>query len=178
MKNAMVLILFLSLCLFGSCATGGYNLSSEVSSPDKKLTDLASKTYDDSTLLDIVNFDGSSDELNVLYPIECVRKLDDIYRVSYLGEDSVAVLLFDNSGNKLSGTIYDNQKSKSDFAELEKGQSLQKVRELDPNGAYIFLYTGSVDTPKISSHYTNDGYLITIEYDASNIITSICEELI
>ena len=67
---------------------------------------------------------------------------------------------------------------KSDFDKLVKGQSLDEVRAIDPNGEYLFLYTGRNDAPKVSSHYTKDGYLITIEYDVSNVITSINEELI
>ena len=101
-----------------------------------------------------------------------------MYRVSYLGDESVVIFLFDGSGNRLFGSTYSTQLLKSDFDKLVKGQSLDKVRAIDPNGEYLFLYTGRNDTPKVSSHYTKDGYLITIEYDASNVITSINEKLI
>ena len=55
---------------------------------------------------------------------------------------------------------------------------MKRTMAIDPNGEYLFLYTGRNDTPKVSSHYTKDGYLITIEYDVSNVIISINEELI
>ena len=101
-----------------------------------------------------------------------------MYRVSYLGHGSIAVFLFDSSGNKIWGNTYSTQLLKSDFDGLVKGQSLDEVKAIDPNGEYLFLYTGRNDTPKVSSHYTKDGYLITIEYDVSNVIISINEELI
>ena len=97
--------------------------------------------------------------------------------MAYLGDGRIAVLLFDNYGNKLFGNIYNLQLLKSDFDSLAEGQSLEKVREIDPDGEYLFLCTGRNDTPKVSSHYTKDGYLITIEYDASNNIIIINEEL-
>ena len=100
------------------------------------------------------------------------------YRVSYLGDERIAVLLFDSSGNKILGNTYRTQLLKSDFNGLAKGQSLDAVRAIDPNGEYLFLYTGRNDTPKESLHYTKDGYLITIQYDASCSIISINEELI
>ena len=84
-----------------------------------------------------------------------------MYRVSYLGDGSIAIFLFDGSGNRLLGSTYSTQLLKSDFDGLVKGQSLDEVRAIDPNGEYLFLYTGRNDTPKVSSHYTKDGYLIT-----------------
>ncbi len=67
---------------------------------------------------------------------------------------------------------------KSDFDNLKTGQSLDDVREIDPDGEYLFLETGRNDTPKVSSHYTKDGYFITVEYDDANVIISINEERI
>ncbi len=55
---------------------------------------------------------------------------------------------------------------------------LEEVRAIDPDGEYLFLYTGRNDVPKVSSHYTKDGYLITIEYDESNAVVSVEQELV
>ncbi len=150
----------------------------EISQPDKSLVDLASKTYDETDLSELAEFNGLLNELNTKYPIECLRKDNGVYRVSYLGDGRIAVLLFDSSGNKILGNTYRTQLLKSDFNGLAKGQSLDAVRAIDPNGEYLFLYTGRNDTPKESLHYTKDGYLITIQYDASCSIISINEELI
>ena len=150
----------------------------EISQPDKSLADLASKTYDETDLSELAEFNGLLNELNTKYPIECLRKDNGVYRVSYLDDERIAVLLFDSSGNKILGNTYRTQLLKSDFNGLAKGQSLDAVRAIDPNGEYLFLYTGRNDTPKESLHYTKDGYLITIQYDASCSIISINEELI
>lgn len=170
-----ITVMLLVIC---SCTKGRSDLNIEISPPDKSLVDLASKIYEKTELLELMNFSGSLNELNIQYPIECLREDNGMYRVSYLGDESVVVFLFDGFGNKLSGRTYSTQLLKSDFDKLLKGQSLDRVRAIDPNGEYLFLYTGRNDTPKVSSHYTKDGYLITIEYDDSNVITSINEELI
>jgi len=177
-KWFFIIIVIISLCWLCSCAQGGSDVKAEISPSDKSIIDLVSKKYEKSELLSIVEFGGSINELNAKYHIECLREKDNTYRVSYCGDESVAVLLFDNSGNRLWGNVYITQQSKSDFDELVKGQSLEEVRAIDPDGVYLFLYTGRNDTPKVSSHYTKDGYLITIEYDDTNTITSINEELI
>lgn len=154
------------------------DLEIETSPSDKSIIDLASKIYDEPELLELAKFNGSIDELNAQYPIECLREDNSTYRAAYLGNESIAVLLFDNYGNKLLGRVYSIQLLKSDFDSLKEGQSLEEARIIDPNGEYLFLYTGRNDTPKVSSHYTKDGYLITIEYDASNAIISINKNLI
>lgn len=172
--TAVAVLLFL-IC---SCAKGGDKVKIEISPTGKKLTDLSSRIYDELQLLELANFNGSMDELNSKYPIECLRKDDGMYRASYLGDGSIAVVLFDNAGNRLLGNIYSTQLLKSDFDGLVKGHLLGEVRVIDPDGEYLFLYTGRKDTPKVSSHYTKDGYLITFEYDDKNTIISVREELI
>lgn len=177
-KSFALISIIILLFLLCSCAKGGSDLKIETSPADKSLIDLASKIYDEPQLSELAKFNGLIDELNAQYPIECLREDNGTYRAAYLGDGSIAVLLFDNYGNRLWGNIYNTQLLKSDFDGLTKDQSLEEVRTIDPNGEYLFLYTGRNDTPKVSSHYTKDGYLITIEYDASNNIISINEELI
>lgn len=169
-----IIVMLLVLC---SCIKGG-KLNIEISPPDKSLVDLTSKIYDETELSELTKFNGSLNELNIKYPIECLREDNGKYRVSYLGDGSIAIFLFDGSGNRISGSTYSTKLLKSDFDGLVKGQSLDEVRAIDPNGEYLFLNTGRNDTPKVSSHYTKDGYLITIEYDVSNEIISINGELI
>ncbi len=170
-----IIVMLLVIC---SCTKGGSDLNIEISPPDKSLVDLASKIYDETEVLELMKFNGSLNELNIKYPIECLREDNGMYRVSYLGDESVVIFLFDGSGNRLFGSTHSTRLLKSDFDKLVKGQSLDDVRAIDPNGEYLFLYTGRNDTPKVSSHYTKDGYLITIEYDISNVITSMNEKLI
>ncbi len=161
-----------------SCVKGGSDLNIGISPSDKSLVDLASKIYYETELFYITSFNGSLNELSIKYPIECLRNVNGMYRVSYLGDVSIALLLFDSSGNNIFGNVYSTQLLKSDFNGLVKGQLLDDVRSIDPNGEYLFLYSGRNDTPKLSSHYTKDGYLITIKYDVLNVIISINYELI
>ena len=170
-----VILMLLASC---SCSKGGGNLRIKMSPSDKSLVDLASERYDKTQLSEIVKFQGPMNEMNAKFPIECLRKKNSIYRVSYLGDGNIAVLLFDDSGNRVSGNIYSTPLLKSNFDNLKKGQLLDEVRVIDPGGEYLFLYTGRNDIPRMSSHYTKDGYLITIEYDASDKIRNIHEELI
>lgn len=177
-KRFSIIAVILLLFLFFSRAKGVNDLTIEISPSEKSIIDLASVIYDELQLSELAKFNGLMNELNAEYPIECLREDRGIYRVSYLGDGSIAVILFDDSGNKLLANIYSTQLLKSDFDGLVKGQTLEDVRAIDPNGEYLFLYTGRNDTPKASSHYTKDGYLITIKYDALNTIISINEELI
>lgn len=177
-KSFALISTIIMMFLLCSCAKGGSDLKIETSPSDKSLIDLTSKIYDEPQLSELIKFNGLIDELNDQYPIECLREDNGIYRVAYLGDGSIAVLLFDNSGNKFWGNIYNTQLLKSDFEGLTKGKPLEEVRRIDPNGEFLFLYTGRNNTPKVSSHYTKDGYLITIEYDTSNSILSKNEELI
>ena len=172
----IVTVVFLSLLC--SCTEGGRNMNFKMSPPEKSLVDLASTTYDQKQISEIAMFSGSLYALNRQYPIECIRKCDGLYRVSYLGDGIIAVLLFDRTGNSLYGSTYSTKLFASDFDGFVRGQSLDEVRAFDPDGEYLFLYTGRIDTPRVSSHYTKDGFLVTIEYNAVNEIISINKELI
>ena len=167
----------IGLFLLCSCSKEGNDLKVTLASSDATVTDLVSKTYSDSELLTIAQFQGTMKELNVEYPMECVREMNGIYRVSYLGQSKIATIIFDEKGNILIGNVYDTVKRNSDFEDLLIGQSLDEVKKFDPNGGYLFLYTGK-NNPRISTHYTLDGYLISIEYDDKNRVIDIKRELI
>ncbi len=179
MKYIKYFSLFLILlCVLSSCGKGENDLKGKICSPDKNITELVSKKYSTSQLLAIAQLEVTMDEINKQYPIECLRKIGNTYRVSYLGDDSVAVIYFDSSENKILGKVYNLYLAKADFNELAAGQSLENVQKIDPHGEYLFLYTGSNDAPKASKHYTKDGYLISVEYDDENTILSVTTSLI
>lgn len=175
----IILVLTMSmLLLLCSCVDEENDLAAELSPSDKNVVNLVSNTYKESELQKMIEFSGSIRELDAQYPIECLRKDGNSYRAAYLGDNCVAMLWFDDSGNKILGNIYRITCLKSDLVELMKNQSLEDVKAIDPEGDYMFLYTGSNNTPRASYHYTKDGYLFTVEYSESNVITSIKEELI
>lgn len=170
---AVIVLLFLTC----SCGKGGNGPKTEVSPSDKSLVELASVVYDDAQLHEIAEFEGTMRALDEKYPIECLREDAEMYRVSYLGRESVAVLMFDETYNKVFGAVYSAKKAKADFGSLTKGQSLDDVIAFDPDGDYIFLHTGR-NEPRVSEHSTKDGYIVYIEYDESYNIMNISAELL
>lgn len=176
LKKLFVMIAL--LCLLCSCARGDEVLKIQLSPQEKSIEELSTQIYDEAELATIASFEGSIQELDANYPIECIRKNPTGYRVSYFGKTKLTSILFDNAGQKIMGSVYKMSKSKSSFDVLSVGKSLEDVMELDSDGSYLFLYTGRNDIPKQSTHYTMDGYLITIEYDEENLISSIVSELI
>ena len=161
-------LLFLIVFLFG-CERAGY-MEKYLSATDENIIKLSS-VYSDEQLSDIVQMANISN-VRKKYSIECVRKVDDLYRVSFLGNGKVAVLYFSSNGDKLSSKIYNLDLCLDDFQKLEKGDSLSKVQRIDENGEYLFLYTGR-NSPKESTHFTSDGYIVVITYDDKNQITKV-----
>ena len=85
--NSLISVI-VELLVICSCVKGGSDLNIEISPSDKSIVDLASKIYDETELLDITKFNGSLNELSIKYPIECLRKVNGMFRVSYLGYES------------------------------------------------------------------------------------------
>ena len=83
-KHFSLISAMLMLLIFCSCSKGGRNLKIKISPADKSIVDLVSKTYDETQLLKIAKFEGSINEINTKYPIECLRENNSVYRVSYL----------------------------------------------------------------------------------------------
>lgn len=141
--------------------------------------------YSDAQLSEIADFTGTKDELISNHPTSYIETLpvlqngsdiadaQDSYRVIYRGETTVLIFMFDASGNKVSAQLRDATLSKKSFDSLSIRQTLFDVESLDPKGGYLFLYTGRNDSSKVSNHYTTDGAIISITYDADNVITNI-----
>ena len=74
-------LILLIMILLASCSysKGGCDLKIKISPSNKSLVDLVSRLYDESQLLDLVKFNGSIDELNDRYPIECLRENNDTF---------------------------------------------------------------------------------------------------
>lgn len=141
--------------------------------------------YSDEQLTEIADFAGTESELLARYPTTYIRTLpikysesgvvNDQYavRLIYRAETKALSMVFDTSGNKLFTRVYDTSLSKQAFDSLSLGHTLADVRAIDPRGEYLFLYTGRNDFPRVSSHYTTDGFIVSITYDKSNVIEKI-----
>ncbi len=176
-------ILCFSVILLSACAKKSVSPEALVS-PDQSIFELASAQYDREQLLEIRDESGTIGHFNALYPVECMRKLQDgTYRASYLGDGEIASVCFDASGEKLRAWVYSVGAESAAFSDLKTGDPLESVMKIDPDGAYLFLYAGRDDVSKVSEHYCADGYLITIEYSYASsedapLIADIRKELI
>lgn len=177
-KLKYLIIITMILSAFCSCSKNKEVIKMDLSPNNKSLIELSTTTYNIQELKNIISFSGTIQELSNKYPIECIRKTQVGYRVSYYGESNFASIIFDNSGKKLIEKIYKESSDKTYFDSLSTGNSIEDVKKIDPNGDYSFLYTGRNDVPKQSIHYTSDGYLITINYNENNLISNIEKELI
>ena len=129
--------------------------------------------YTDVQLSEIADYTGTTDKLLLQYPPYSVFTAEEVQGIIYFGETKSLELAFDASGSKIIERFHNLTVSKSEFEVLSVGSLLSEVREIDPQGAYLFLYTGRNDVPKISTHYTTDGFIISITYDENNVIESI-----
>lgn len=135
--------------------------------------DTTTYMYTDKQLSSIIQYKGTMSELIVDYPTNYIDEIESCYRVIYYGENSAAVVLFDNDKNILVAQTYSLLHEKSVYENLQIGHHLNDVQILDPGGEYFFLHTGRNDIPKISTHYSIDKYIIKITYDENNLITNI-----
>lgn len=192
-KMQIAVLLVLSLSFFAASCVSNHQEKKEteamskttivffenntLSPSEKNVFELIKTTYDNSLLDTIKNYNGTLDEINASYPIECIRKSGYLYRVEYLGNSQIVSVFFDEFGQKVWAHKFFIQSDREAFEKLEVGDSLDKVRSIDPNGAYYFLHTGR-NEPKYSEHYTRDGFLITVVYDGECKVSKIEYSLI
>ena len=170
----VIVCLIISLCACGSESAININFSPE----NENIVDLTTYIYSHAELVEISQFPGGIIDINKVYPIECIRKIDNMVRLAYKGDGYIAILMYEGDGTKIMGRVYSCVVMKSAFDSLEVGSTIDDVRNVDIYGNYTFLYTGRDDVPRISTHYTTDGYLVTISYDEHNFISSITTSLI
>ncbi len=139
--------------------------------------DVVTHVYRDDELLEIANYQGSLEDLNARYPVECLRQNNLEKYVVYYSDTMIGLVYFDeNDISFLSRAITPRFKS-TEFDFLSSGDALSTVIGFDPDGDYPFLHTG-VRIIKQSMHYTTDGYVVLIQYDEDNVIASISKKLI
>jgi hypothetical protein len=137
----------------------------ELRDSNTNIYDVVTRTYTDDQLKEIISFSGNIDEYNAVYPTESLRIVNNEYEVVYIGDECYASVIFDMEGKKICDTLYNKGPNLEVFENLEEGETLGHVMEVDPNGYFPFLYAGRTDFPRLSIHYTADGYIITIYYD-------------
>ena len=151
------------ICVSGGCSEDENGI--KVSDSGYKIHDLVSRIYTESELSEMTAYKGTIFEFDENYPIECIRKNYEHYTVSYLGENKVLIATFDSNGDFVYSWKYNICGLKSDFDAASAGWTIEQIIEIDPNGTYLFLYTGNHQAPFFSTHCTEDGYMIKVEYD-------------
>lgn len=159
------------------------HMSFKVLDETKNIIDVINKTYSNKDMFNEINTKKYTlDELNKIYPIEFAKKNiiagDLHFNVAYITSSGYIILYYDESGNYIYGKDIITEKLLKDFDVLNIGDSINDVENIDENGDFLFLYTGYSGVPKISQHYTIDGYMVTIHYNSSNVITKIENRLI
>lgn len=62
--------------------------------------------------------------------------------------------------------------------ELDNLYPIDDVQKFDKNGIFMFLYASYTGTPKISSHYTTDGYMVNVHYNDDYCVEKVDYRLI
>lgn len=159
------------------------HVSFKVLDESTNIIDIISEKYSNKDMFEEVQENKYTlDELNKIYPIEFVKKNmneDELYfDVAYMTSNGYIILHYDEAGNYVFGQDVIAEILLNEFDALNIGDSINDVKKIDEHGMFTFLYTGRVDLPKISYHYTVDGYMVMIHYDSSCVITEIENKLI
>ena len=147
-------LILISACLCGCSPAPEKGFTIPVSPIDRSFYELCKKQYMDTELEQIYSLMVEENDM---------AKLD-------------LLLSFDQNAAftekpKLE-SIFFVTKTRGYFDELQPGDPIAKVQSIDPTGFYPFLIEGS-DAPKVSEHFTEDGYHTTIAYDADLNIMSV-----
>ena len=179
MKRLIMLLCFFAMVSVLCACNGNQQVADlKITPEDENIMDITTEVYSEASLRIICAFEGDIHMYNRKYPIECIRNSFDGYRVAYRGSSHIALIWFGADGQKEHIRLVEVRNTAADFMELKIGEALKTVRELYPEGTYLFLGTGRDDAPRVSSHYTTDGYLISIYYDSDYLIEETIVELI
>ena len=89
------------------------------------------------------------------------------------GETQVLVIHFNEDGKMQSQEMRPVSPASAEFEALSAKDPINSVMEIDSNAQYGFLFSGRNDSPRLSYHYTRDGYCIEITYDDNYEIANI-----
>ncbi len=158
---------------FGTLELVGDVLRFVPMNPAQNITELLTRIYTDDELTAITQFKGTLSELGQKYPIEFLRESNLGQYVVYRSESDLVIVGFELDGSQQALPFRGHMAhSSEEFRTIQVGDTLDEVRAFDPDGIYLWLYTG-VQLPPVSTHCTTDGYFVSIEYSDENIVTKI-----
>lgn len=145
----------------------------ELPNQDMNIMEAITHIYTNEELTEIQHFEGALSELGQKYPIEFLRESNLGQYVVYRSESDLVIVGFELDGSQQALPFRGHMAhSSEEFRTIQVGDTLDEVRAFDPDGSYLWLYTG-VQLPPVSTHCTTDGYFVSIEYSDENIVTKI-----
>ena len=87
-------------------------------------------------------------------------------------EEKILSIYIDTAGNSSVAIEITPSCQLVDFQALAINGKIDDMLRLDPKGQYMFLFAGRNDLPRVSQHFTSDGYYLVIRYDHDG---KICE---
>ena len=121
----------------------------------------------------------SLQELNEKFPAQCVRKKGEAFRVIYVCADNEGLffLWYDNKGNLIVQRHIKPAIEMKTLDSVEKGLHIKDVMAIDETGDYFSYYASNPEWPKVSEHYTIEGYVFQVKYDDEWKVIDIKYEL-
>ena len=182
--NISVCLLLTALVLLSACLSGcgqknekGFTIP--VSAEEKSVFELSTTMYNEATLTEIYNTAVESDGVEALdkkFPLECLRKDEDGYRVMYVSSNEILVLEYDADAKLIKKDKKEALrrliKSVAMLDYLKIGDSVHVVQAVDQR-CFIPFMAGVEGASLMSDHYSEDGYHTRIEYDDQHRIKSI-----
>ncbi len=164
------LLLFLCFVALIGCASHGagdpfaQQNAEKIRYSDEDLDKIYHEIYDNKKTLSDLERQYAVRYIDALQITDVNGK--ELKSVVLFGETKYLYFRFDADDRVQFAWIKSLSPNSAEFDQLSAGDAFEKVRELDPEGNYPFLFAGSSDFPKISSHYTADELLILIHYTA------------
>ena len=134
--------------------------------------------YSPDEIQNIMNMRVTLPELNEKYPVKCLKMHNDAYYAYYRSDENLLILLYDREGVKKNYRLCFPDVSCDRLTSITSGTSLTEVQSIDPKAHYTFLYAGDINFPKVSTHYTTDGYMVQITYDENLFVREIAVKLL
>lgn len=176
-KTILITIIIL-LCLTSCEIKGRSDMQILLSDRNQTIYELITNIYTIDQLKHIEQSNYNYDDLCLNYPVQCIRKEGDIYRVIYRAKDRLLILYYNQYGELLLHKQVTLNIVKKEFDQINQQYDVYDVKAIDETGEYDFLYVGDTEIPKVSVHYTKDGYLLHIEYDERWRVIKVSWELI
>lgn len=169
MKRVVFVIKLMFVTIMLGACTKGNRIMANMLSPLENIWNLDIGILNNAEKETLEAFQGDLSELNDLLPIKCLRKTAEGYSAIYAIDEAIEILFFDEEGQFIGKTKQKWSAPKKVFDTIQKGDSLDRIMSIDPNGNYLFLNTGH-NEPMNSFHYTEDGYYIVIKYEFNEAI--------